>query len=418
MTEPFQDSSPFKDLNRNNGMQFSQAPDPANPAPRINNQFQKNPVSVRDEAPPKIGGQDAGRPANALEAYMAERLATDPNYVRELQKGHGKGGIGYGFGAAITDAIRAKYINQYRNEWKNLADDQRADKTNAYIENGTLDKNSSVNTSRIDAFRAKNEKANAMNPQKPEASVQDMLTNRKNAGLTAGANTGDVNRNRSILQDMADKRNSSGYPSQTGSVTKVETNTPSFNITTNAPTGIRTPDASALVAKNNALAQDAYDNQGQEFRGDASFQPMAGSDFNAMQKREGTKTTPAQSTNEQNVLAKRDKNGVLQIKASMSPSGSKAGDPMVTSGNQSGTINGVPGKQAIGDQINSNKYDSLVANKKLKPGSPVSDMINQGSDMSPNPFTAISSPQKPAVDTSEDQALKSGKKYAFNPTKP
>lgn len=91
---------------------------------------------------------------------------------------------------------------------------------------------------------------------------------------------------------------------------------------------------------------------------------------------------------------------------------------MVTSGNQSGTINGVPGKQAIGDQINSNKYDSLVANKKLKPGSPVSDMINQGSDMSPNPFTAISSPQKPAVDTSEDQALKSGKKYAFNPTKP
>ena len=101
----------------------------------------------------------AARFPNAKEAYMADRMAGDTNYQHELHQNRRRGMAG--MGGAQSDELKAKYMQRYGNEWSNLSDDQRAEKTNGYIQNGTIDASHGVNASRIDAIKTNQGKQTA-----------------------------------------------------------------------------------------------------------------------------------------------------------------------------------------------------------------------------------------------------------------
>lgn len=119
------------------------------------------PAVMGNQRPPAV---DSAPQKTAFDAYRDERLATDTNYQRELHNSRKRGTAGYG--GAQTEELKAKYDQKYKDEWSKLSPDQRAEKSNNYVETGVIGKQNAVNTSRLDAAnfngQTPNEKLNGI----------------------------------------------------------------------------------------------------------------------------------------------------------------------------------------------------------------------------------------------------------------
>jgi len=364
------------------------------------------PAVMGYDKPPAVQGAPQ---KTAFDAYRDERLATDTNYQRELHNNRRRGMAGYG--GAQTEELKAKYEQQYRNEWSKLSPDQRAEKANDYVANGVIGNQNSVDTSRIRDFRAYQKTPTAFErlnglpagagSQTTTYKTPDQINqSRSSMGLTNGTTQSEIDQNRAILQHQVDLKKQLGIQSQVGNVLSVETNSPTGNIYTQNTSGVRMPNADAFVAKNQEIAQQQYNNRGDEYLGDRNNQVMSGKAFNEMQDRMATPHNPAQHTNDQNVFVsyRPDTIGGTGQWHIQGGSNNVPGytTPMTVGDTPSGYINGVPGKQAIADQIKTNEKIAVPVaegiNQKegngLKMGTPIMDMLQKGNGpSSPNPYS-------------------------------
>jgi hypothetical protein len=128
------------------------------PVPPSSNAGTSSPIApavMGNQRPPAV---DSAPQKTAFDAYRDERLATDANYQRELHNSRKRGTAGYG--GAQTEELKAKYDQKYKDEWSKLSPDQRAEKSNNYVETGVIGKQNSVNTSRLDAANFHGQTAN------------------------------------------------------------------------------------------------------------------------------------------------------------------------------------------------------------------------------------------------------------------
>jgi hypothetical protein len=385
---------------------------------------QRLPAVTKDEAAAKYAGPTS-KPTSAKELYVAQSLGSDQEYQRKLKSLSGRGS---GSEAAVA-ALLAERTAHHANYWdNNLHESQKADFANQQVEKGGLDASQSVNTSRLDAFRAKQNPETYRPPGDPRAD-QDMANaelaknnspeaiqeRRGNAGLTAGSTPEEVAQNRAILQGKADERTARGQGPNPmiGRVTGATTNTGAGgDVTTTryqpaTPTADQAKVAAASQAANAAVrdpTRNDADNQGGPPDGvrvpgrESSF-VMSGAEFNAAQERGATKNNPAQHTNDQKVFVRYKPSEIggvgqyeIQGGANNVPGYTT---PNTLAGSRPGTINGMPGQEAIAQQKATNAGEKAAAESVtdlyqqggIKPGSPISAMLKPrlGSD-EPSPY--------------------------------
>jgi hypothetical protein len=373
-----------------------------------------------DEAAKMYAGPSS-RPTSAKELYVAQSLAGDREYQRKVR------GLSRNGNEAAVQALLAERTAHHAKYWDNVMhESQKADFANEQAGKGNLEKSEQVNTDRLEKFRRSQsgnyrppgetdqDRANkALMYRNDEVDIQER---REAAGLTAGNTPEEKAQNRAILQARADERNARGQGANPmiGRVTGATTYTGSGGdvTTTRYKPASPTADQATVVAASqsqNAAARDASRND-PEFQGsdlvpgkERSF-VMSGEAFNAMQERGATKNNPAQRTNDQKVFVAYKPSpsggvGQYQIQGGANNVPGYT-TPNTVAGSQPGTINGMPGKEAIA-QAKTDADASVAAFNAnvdryqkggVRPESPVTAMLNsgQGTD-EPNPLAARTS---------------------------
>lgn len=381
-----------------------------------------------DEAAKMYAGPSS-RPTSAKELYVAQSLAGDREYQRKVR------GLSRNGNEAAVQALLAERTAHHAKYWDNVMhESQKADFANEQAGKGNLEKSEMVNTDRLEKFRRSQGHRNYRVPGRDFQTDQDLANHdlingpngsnldgdiqqrREAAGLTAGNTPEEKAQNRAILQARADERNARGQGANPmiGRVTGATTYTGSGGdvTTTRYKPASPTADQATVVAASqsqNAAARDASRND-PEFQGsdlvpgkERSF-VMSGEAFNAMQERGATKNNPAQRTNDQKVFVAYKPSpsggvGQYQIQGGANNVPGYT-TPNTVAGSQPGTINGMPGKEAIA-QAKTDADASVAAFNAnvdryqrggVRPESPVAAMLNsgQGTD-EPNPLAARTS---------------------------
>jgi flagellar biosynthesis/type III secretory pathway chaperone len=145
------------------------------------NTEKKLPAVSQEDASKKYAGPTASKPTTAKEAWVAENLAGDREYMRKLKSINRS----HGAGSEMAQAILAQRTAHWENYWDNvLHQDQKATYANDAVGKGKLDKSQSVNTSRLDAFRAEQNPNTYKAPG--EASAADRQYSKNNVTAPIG----------------------------------------------------------------------------------------------------------------------------------------------------------------------------------------------------------------------------------------
>ena len=268
----------------------------------------------------------------ARNAYLNDRLANDPNYQRKIEVMRNRSARGYSNQG--NDEITNEFKSRYAHEWDNqMVDEQKADYAHGLIGNGRLNGPGAQDLpnwmkDRLDPSRnngvpgmdatagmpgirggtpftprpqagqpvASTIAGQPGNQPQPQPSATPTAVppmpdgmkytgpnpnltpaqNMENAGLkqitpdmTPAEQQAVIASNRSVLQDITAQRQGTGEPPP-GWVLRAETNSPTANVVTNAPTDVNaraTADGSALQQKNEAVQSQLYENHGEEAQG-------------------------------------------------------------------------------------------------------------------------------------------------------
>lgn len=381
-----------------------------------------------DEAAKMYAGPSS-RPTSAKELYVAQSLAGDREYQRQV-----KGLSRHGNEAAVQ-ALIAERTAHHAKYWDNVMhESQKADFANEQVGKGNLEKSEGVNTDRLEKFRRSQGHRNYRVPGRDLQTDQDLANHdlingpngsnldediqrrREAAGLTAGNTPEEKAQNRAILQARADERNNRGQGPNPmiGRVTGATVYTGSGADVTETRYKPASPTAdqgtvAAAAQSQNATVRDASRND-PEFQGsdlvpgkERSF-VMSGAAFNAQQERGATEHNPAQHTNDQKVFVRFKPSpsggvGQYQIQGGANNVPGYT-TPNTVAGSKPGTINGMPGQQAIAEakiaaDASKAAFDATTDSYQkggLRPGSPVAAMLKsgQGTD-EPNPLAARTS---------------------------
>lgn len=402
----------------------------------------KLPAVTPEDASKKYAGPTT-KPTSAKELYVSSELARDPEYQRQI-KGLGRNGT-----AEQQQAILAQRTAHHANYWDNvMVPDQKAEFSNKAVEKGQLEKSQGVNTSRLDPFKAQQgadyrapgdkrtdqDMANAA--LKENNSAGEVQDRRTSAGLTAGTTPAEIAQNRAVLQGLADAKTNRGQGANPmiGRVTGAETNSGSGgNVTTTRYSGpTPTADQKTIAAASQAGNAAVVANNAEEYQGNSNNKVMSGAEFNAMQDRMATANNPAQHTNDQKVFTSfvpDSSGGAGQYKIQGS-SNNVPGytTPSTIAGSQPGTINGMPGQQAIAEQKATNEAQAAsIAGAATPPATasaaPAAAPDYQGPQVSAaKPSAVLNGPQDagkpsttidgPQAKEAEDPTLAARKKAA------
>lgn len=399
-------------------------------------QAQRKLPAVTPEAASKQYAGPSARPTSAKELYVSNNLATDPEYRRQIAA-LGKHGTPEQ-AQAVLAARTAHHSSYYDNV---MGADQKAEFANKAIEKGQLEKSEAVNTSRLDPFKAKQD-GNYRPPGNTDNLTDQQMANaalaenqsaeriqdrRAAAGLTGGNTPEEIAQNRERLQGLADARTNRGQGANPmiGRVTGAETTSGAGgDVTTTRYSGpTPTADQGTIAAASQAENLAIRERNSTEYQGDRNNKVMSGAAFNAMQDRMATASSPAQHTNDQKVFTSlvRDPNGGASRYKIQGGANNVPGytTPNTLAGEKSGTINGMPGQQAIAEQKATNEGQAQARayaenapaptrlaepNQQAKDataffGKTVRDLAAAGGNNGPAPASPSAAPQPSAPST-------------------
>ena len=366
--------------------------------------------AVKPDEAAKMYAGPTSRPTSAKELYVAQSLAGDREYQRQIKA------LGRHGNEAAVQALLAERTAHHANYWdNNLHGSQKADFANEQVQKGNLESSQSVKEDRLRDFRSKQDPSTYRAPGDKRTdqdmanaelmknnSPEDIQRRREAAGLTAGSTPEEAAQNRAILQARADERNDRGQGANPmiGRVTGATTYTGSGADVTETrykPASPTADQGTAVAASQggNAAVRDPSKNN-PDYKGsdlvlgkERSF-VMSGAAFNAQQERGATKNNPAQHTNDQKVFVRFKPDiaggvGQYQIQGGANNVPGYT-TPSTVAGSEPGTINGMPGQQAIAGAKKeadtsvaaSNAITDRYQQGGLRPGSPVADMLNSG----------------------------------------